>query len=1354
MASQSFTWTVLPNGRAANNRLRLSILLTPQLSAGAVLADFPDMLHWPTLLRQHGLSFRLACGTRRQTVAAGTASLRPDLWAAIFQPSTYVQPVSEPDYDKRLIVSYPVRTTHDFLQYAYQSVGVGSASGSQGLYGLLQPLAFRDGSTSTLDGALSAARLDIWQQQNPPPAAPVIQMALPMPSTAATVRAGMARAALFHRMPPAPHRPNLPATPADFAKTLDFHAALTALSSYPSLQRVFGLVFDLEVPASLCPTSPASGAYLTISVDSVIPGFNWSLTPRLVTPTTAYALNTTSFAAAPAATPGNVAAGEVSGGLLALSPTDFNLVQVELDGTLLKLLSLADAAAFQSGGEVVGDTLPALRSGGITLTADGRAMQLLQSIRDNVAFSTAAASGSALPRALTASDLVRGQRIDIWSSETGRWHSLHRRNATYRFGDPPNLAVAVQDEEGFVQLAVAQPAPDPTRPTDQYSTTNNLPQPGTDLYVHERIARWTGWSLSVQRPGQPLNRSADPNAALAPDATENAPVTPFKMVASFTVVNGSLPQLRFGASYRLRVRTVDLAGNSATLDVVTPAAMVLPGGGAPAVYFRFEPVPAPIAVPRITPSAGGSLLRMVIRSRNTDRSLDAVPSSDIDERHLAPPRASVRLAETHGVLDGPNGLLRGDAAVYAALVAADAFPVPALQPAASIDVGYLPDPLARGAALRNLPGTQGGQAGRIAGSLLQYETLPDAQPSPDCVTYIGFGEGWPSRQSFRMQVLEGSGTPGWDAANRVLSVGLPKSAFVTVPVSCFLLPSDLSVMGVWDWIRQAFVTMELEAASSATASTDVPAATDIASLITRLVLEGGHEMLTPAHTLTLVHAVQQPLGEPTFEQLPVVHRPAAPILASALRNRFTPITAWRSVGAHQAVLLGGLHIHAASTAKIDLHARWLEYSDDPSQPLPSKRVASDLVESIDLAIISGGGIPADGAASRYVAIYIPAVDILWFATPFDELSGVDTPTSVAAPLHRFSDTKHRWITYEAVATSRFAEYFPEPGLDLTRTGPALLVDVPSSARPALPGIVYVVPTFGWTQQETSNVKTSVRLGNSLRIYLDRPWFSSGEDELLGVVLWPAPPATPPTAAQMETLKRYFTQWGNDPVWAGGSLSATPSVADLPQAVTVGSGLALAETTQTVDVAGFEVAFDEVRGLWFCDIEFGSPLAYTPFVRLALARYQPHSIQGVELSKVALADFAQIAPHRTALLSIDPTEPRRARLVVGGLGPGAPRPSQIGVSVQRFMPAIGNELGWTQTASSYARVVPDTPAPAEQDAVLWSGSITFTNAPQPGEARVVIVENEMWPSDATAEPQTGRLVYACYLPYDIHSDPVT
>ena len=1351
MASQSFTLTLLPNGTAADNTLRISVLLTPQLSGGATLAAFPDMLNWPQLLQSHGLGFQLACGTRKQTVAAPIASLRPDLWQAVFAPSTYVAPVTPTDYGQRLIVSYPVRTTHDFVQQAYQQIGLGTVSGGRGLADLLAPLAFRDGEVSTLDSTLNTTRLAIWQEQNPP-ANQQIQIAAPASTSTASLHQAMARVALFHRMPPAPHRPDLP---TDFSQTLDFHQVLSVLGAYPSLQRALGLVFDLEIPASLCPASPAAGAYLTVSVAGLTPGFPWSLTPRIVSPATAFVQGPAVFAAAPAATPpaapGTITAGQISGGLLALSPSDFNLIQVEVDGTLLKLLGLADAAAFKPGSDAVGDTLPALRSGGITLTADARAEQLLQTIRDNAGFSAAAAGGSTLPRPLTAADLVRGQRIDIWSSETGKWQSLHRRNATYSFGDPATLAVGVQDEEGFLQLAVAEPAPDPTRAPDSFSTSNNIPQPGTDLYLHERVVRWTGWSLSVQRPGQALNRSEDPGAALDPDPTENTPTTPFKMVSSFTAVNGSLPQLRFGASYRLRVRIVDLAGNSVGLDVATPAAMVLPGGGTSMVYFRFEPVPAPIVVPRTAPEAGGSLLRLVIRSNNTSVSLDSVPSSAIDERHIAPPRCSVRMAETHGLLDGTNGRLRGDAAAYAALVAADAFPVPALQPAASIDVGYLPDPLARGAALRNLPGTAADQAGRIDGGLLAYTALPDAQPSPDCVTYVGFGEGWPQRQSFRLQVLEGGGAPGWDEAGRVLRVGLPKAAFVTEPLSCFMLPADLSLMGVWDWLRQGLVSAELQDAASTGAGVSVPLTADAGALITRLVLEGGHEMLTPAHTLTLVHAVQQPLGEPSFEQLPVVHQLSAPILASALRNHFTAITAWREIGAHQAVLLGGLRIHAASTAKIDIHAGWFDFSDDPAKTLPAKQWTTDIAETIDLGDISGGEIPADGTASRFVAVYMPSVDTLWFSAPFDALSGVQTPSAVAAPLHRFNDTKHRWVNYQAVGTSRFTEYFSEPGLDMTRTGPSLLVDVPSSARPAVPQVAYVVPIFGWEQQETTNVKTSVRIGNGLRVYLDRGWFSSGEDELLGVVLWPAPPAAPPSAAQMETLKPYFTQWGNDPIWQGGTLTAVPAAADLPLAMTIGTGLSLAETSQTMDVAGHEVAFDEARGLWFCDIGFGNPLAYTPFVRLALARYQPHSIAGVELSKVVLADFAQIAPHRTALLSIDPADPRRARLVIGGLGPVAPHASQIGVSVQRALPAIGNELGWAEAAVSYARVIADTPQPSEAEAVLWSGSIAFTALPKPGEARVVIVENEMWETGAAAslaEPLAGRLVYACFLPYDI------
>ena len=49
------------------------------------------------------------------------------------------------------------------------------------------------------------------------------------------------------------------------------------------------------------------------------------------------------------------------------------------------------------------------------------------------------------------------------SARTSRWHSLHRRDGTYRFGHGGALAVDIADEEGFTQLAVVQPADDPTR---------------------------------------------------------------------------------------------------------------------------------------------------------------------------------------------------------------------------------------------------------------------------------------------------------------------------------------------------------------------------------------------------------------------------------------------------------------------------------------------------------------------------------------------------------------------------------------------------------------------------------------------------------------------------------------------------------------------------------------------------------------------------------------------------------------------------------------------------------------------------------------------------------------------------
>jgi hypothetical protein len=1381
MPTQALVFIAIPNGLTSANKLGLSIYLTPRLDAGATLADFPDFLNWPGLIQNKGLSFVLASGTQTATVAVNKNVLRPDLWKDIFTSSTYVAPVETASFTNRLIVSYPVRDCLTYLKYLYQTVGTGrnSDGNDRGLSQILAPLAFRNvdrRSESTLAAAISNVRVTMWDEQHPSTPggggiAVVTATAYTEPVPPDNISAPLSeplgvndaatRFALFHNMPAAPNRAALPSTAADFAKTLDFHKALTAITAYPQLMRALGLVFDVEVPATLCPASPAAGAYLTVAVQSVKPGFTFSIAPTYSLPSTAYISSSTSFASAPATAPAQVASstfvpGDITNGFLLFSPDNFQLSQLDVDGAFLQSLTLADNAALNDDDpSVVGTDLNALRSAGIALIANGRGEQILQSITDNNLFNEALSSDSSYPRPFNVRDLTRGYRVDIFSTRTGKWHSLHRRNGTYLFGPAQKDSLVTKDEEGFLQPAAASPADDPTRPSDPVATAAGIPQPGTDIYVHERVARWNGWSLSASRPGGALNRSPDPGKATDPDPTLNQPITPFKMKTTFAVTPGTLPELRFGDQYRLRARAVDLAGNSLPLSAPTPIQNALPAGGVLFPYLRFEPVPPPLVVLLNTPEPGSTLERLVIRSYNTDPSLDTVPTTDYDARHIAPPRTSERLAEQHGMFDNAMGHLRGDASIFSTIVARDNYEVPQkngvqLVPQPSMPVEYLPDAIARGAALRALPNTFPDTYGLLSSiGALDYTPLPDVQPNSDSVTFIDFGSQWPERETFLLTMQEGTAPPEWDAVNRTLNIGLEKASVAVVDLSCYVSASDLAIMAVWGWIRELFEAETLAQMTDSSANLEVPYTSDLLALLTRLVTEGGHEMITPSRTLTLVHATQQPLGLPTFLQLPVVHEPSNPIYASALHNSFTPITAWRSVGSHAAVLLGGMTISASSTSKIELQGNWNEVVDLLSNPGPTSTVNSDHVETIPIAQPEAGPILAPASTDRFVAVYIPETDTLWFSAPFDHLDGVDDPTQVAAPIHNFDDTKHRWITYIPTATSSFQEYFP-PNLDFTRTGEPLVVDVPSSARPSPPDILYVIPTFGWESQETTNVKSTIRFGNSVRVYLNRPWYSSGDNEQLAVVLWPQSVAAPDYATR-EKFKPYFTQWGGDPIWQTGAVDLVPDTFDFPNAASTATNLTLDETPQTFDIAAHDVHYDAERQLWFCDIEFSNADSYAPLVRMALSRYQSHSITGVELSQVALADFVQLSPDRSAVLSINPTDPTQARVFVGGLAPSGPSTPILTVTVEQRNPKALTDMGWEVAPVSIVTVTEDAPAPSQPAAVLWSGTVSFVTPPEEGNFRIVVREFERIPvytGSIINPPVLGqRLVYAAIIPYD-------
>jgi hypothetical protein len=146
--------------------------------------------------------------------------------------------------------------------------------------------------------------------------------------------------------------------------------------------------------------------------------------------------------------------------------------------------------------------------------------------------------------------------------------------------------------------------------------------------------------------------------------------------------------------------------------------------------------------------------------------------------------------------------------------------------------------------------------------------------------------------------------------------------------------------------------------------------------------------------------------------------------------------------------------------------------------------------------------------------------------PVPHTIGLVRTTADRIARHELGDTRHRVVTYQAVGTTRYQEYFPLEVIanreNLEAAGPPMPVDVRSSARPPAPRILYAVPTFGWESYPGGRR----RVGGGVRLYLDRPWFASGAGERLAVVL---------TTDQTPGNTPYVSRWGQDPMWTGSAL---------------------------------------------------------------------------------------------------------------------------------------------------------------------------------------------------------------------------
>ena len=673
-------------------------------------------------------------------------------------------------------------------------------------------------------------------------------------------------------------------------------------------------------------------------------------------------------------------------------------------------------------------------------------------------------------------------------------------------------------------------------------------------------------------------------------------------------------------------------------------------------FLRWDPVPPPVVVARRRFTTAESAHHLVIRSGVAATASDddgdqatvvppaawiaqiqaANPAAAADwratsERHLAAPNGSQRLNELHGRFDGMIG---GDAATGKRLLAAalredgtlfdtqlvnldDPSGAPVLQPGVSLQAGpeiatpetdlskfegrnrgnpipaghyvihdvdtlalpYLPDPLAAGVAM--------GMSEANRGSPLLWAFAVES-------TAARFGGEWPAPECFRL-VLESGPQARTSIDGNVITVALPPGERLEMRLSSSLRREDLKLFALWNLIPSKLRALDL---------------------IERPAADGQFWAMTPFLTISLVHAVPRPV-------LP-------PITAS--------LVALRALDATSAGLVGVIDCHAPSTDQLDAEASWDEWVDDLAAPGPVReaRHAAPFhlqVEPDENMVVLAGELKDefDGKDDGVVRV---------------DWSGIGLgPVRIHRAVHQFGDTRHRVVDYRFRATTRFREYF-DPTLLPTPESRSLMgaprrLSLPATARPPAPVVDSVIPIFRWDATGDPGQPFGVRRRrrSGLRVYLQRPWYRSGDDEQLAVVIgnptsdaahtsmWGADPvwlnAGPATRLVGLSVEDVYGAVGLDKVRGPDSRLSPPAFADLPVP---------GKPPLPVSIIGYHPEYNADRRLWFVDVAIEPAAAVWPFVRLAVARYQPNSLAGLELSTAVLCDFAQLPPERAMTMS--------------------------------------------------------------------------------------------------------------------------
>ena len=804
----------------------------------------------------------------------------------------------------------------------------------------------------------------------------------------------------------------------------------------------------------------------------------------------------------------------------------------------------------------------------------------------------------------------------------------------------------------------------------------------------------------------------------------------------------------------------------------------------PRPYLRWAPVPPPTLVARSELTTGEQLGVLVVRS--------GVPGSPVtSERHVVPAKGTQMDAETAGHFDAAIGSTDAAAqkAAYAIALAERGTLLDQLIPSLDDANATRQQP---GISLASRPGADPSTAVTLDEITARRDTplgegqyvvhdvddlvlpyLPD--PHAAGVAFVFYDAGaphlmsepralqsvvlpfpgpWPRLEPLRL-VLIGGEVLGATLDGRVVTVTVPAGEQVRVAMSSSLRREDLDVFGLWRSHPASAVNPE----DPGTTAAQMVAADVLAPAAVR----GWTWWLTPSTPMRFVHAVPAPVRVPTLLGLHCLPRTRALTVAQ---------------------LVGVADVHGASTDRVVVRAAWSEWVDD---------LAADGPQRVDRSLVVVDS-PV-GAHERWGLLWL--VDFQTFGASTVSTTLADGQIGLHRARATFPDTHRRSLTCTPSATTRYAEFFTAGQLpaadDPALAGAPVTVEVPSSDRPAAPDIADTVPLLQWETEAEPDQPFAIRRTrrSGARIWLRRPWFSSGDGELLAVVL----------SGGHDEPDGTISLLGRDPIYIGASVTdgTRPPLVELPQLLlqTVGGAvvpraarpvtpslpqvLVDVDGQPTAQIVGYQPEFHPCRGLWFVDVAMDDVPALWPFVRLAVARYQASSIDGCTLSPVTLTSWVQPLPARTCTVSRPDAGTVRVTLTgtMAALRESRPAPDTsdpdadtptgqlaaldallalsrtVDVHLQ-MLPEGGSDLQWTTVASKQLRLVG---MGTEFDFhVTWAGDLALPEQPDspvelraPGSNerwRVLVEENELLDSDAPGvansqglTTQVPRVVYA-------------